>query len=150
MYKIYQIEYGDTIESIADKVGSTPDEILKINGFFDYPDLIVGNLIIVPKKDDSYFVYYKVKPGESIYSIAKEFDVDFDTIMLINGLNKDDYIYPNQEIMIPTKDYRVYVTKRGDSINSVLSNLNIAIEDLMNDNDKILLMEDQLIVSKKR
>ena len=31
MYKIYQIEYGDTIERIANKVGTNSENIKKIN-----------------------------------------------------------------------------------------------------------------------
>ena len=32
MYKVYQVENGDTIDIIANKVGSLPSEIISING----------------------------------------------------------------------------------------------------------------------
>ena len=113
MYKIYQIEYGDTIEGIANKTGTTASNIKSINGFTSDDNLVVGSLMIVPDMQEKIFQSYIVKQGDSIYSIARSFDVDPDTLLLLNGLNKSDYIYPNQEITIPMKNVVVYVTKQG-------------------------------------
>ena len=104
MYKIYQVEYGDTIDIIASKTGSTPNTIKNINGFNGDGDLVVGSLIIVPKEENQAFQTYKIKQGDSIYSIARKYNVDPETLLLLNGLNKDEYIYPNQELMVPNSD----------------------------------------------
>ena len=70
MYRIYQVEYGDTIDSIAKKVGTSSDNIRNINGLNSNSDLVVGSLIIVPKEESQIFETYKVKKGDSIYSIS--------------------------------------------------------------------------------
>jgi len=109
MYSIYQVEYGDTIDIIAKKSGTTSENIKNINGINSDMDLMVGSLVIIPKKTDNYFENYVVKAGDSIYSIARMYNTNPDTLLLLNGLNKDDYIYPNQEIIVPLNGVVVYV-----------------------------------------
>ena len=149
MYRIYQVEYGDTIDNIAEKTGTTPTNIKNINGINDNNDLIVGSLIIVPKVEQQLFEKYTVKTGDSIYSISKMYGSDPNTLLLLNGLTKDEYIYPNQEIIVPKQDIVVYVTKQGDTLDMITKNLQIDINTLNNENEKIYVQEDQLIVHKK-
>ena len=149
MYKIYQLDYGDTIDIIAGKTGTTRDNIKNINGFNNDGDLVVGSLIIVPNKNDMVFENYKVKQGDSIYSIARLYNVDPSTLLLLNGLNKNEYIYPNQEIIVPLKGVSIYVTKQGDTIDGILNNLGIDANALNRQNKRIFGMEDQLIINKK-
>ena len=75
MYSIYQVEYGDTIDIIAKKSGTTPENIKNINGINSDMDLMVGGLVIIPKKTDTYFENYVVKVGDSIYSIARMYTI---------------------------------------------------------------------------
>lgn len=149
MYRIYQVEYGDTLDKIANKVGSSPDDIKTINGFNSDADLIVGSLIVVPKEENQVFSSYKVKKGDSIYSISKMFDISPDTLLLINGLNKDEYIYPGQDLMIPNSNYVVYVTKDGDTLDAIIKKFRMDANTLNSENERIFVMPDQLIVHKK-
>lgn len=149
MYKIYQVEYGDTIDIIAMKTGTTPDNIKNINGLNSDEDLVVGSLIIVPRGENQIFQTYTVKAGDTVYSISRMYGVDPDTILLLNGLNKSDYIYPNQELTIPNSDVVLYVTKNGDTIDFITNNLGIDANTLSQENNKIFVVEDQLIVHKK-
>ena len=148
MYKIYQIEYGDTIDIIADKTGTTAQNIKDINGFTGNDDLVVGGLMIVPRKENLLFEKYIVKHGDSIYSISREYNVNPDILLLLNGLKKDEYIYPNQEIMVPSRNINVYVTREGDTIDTILENFGIDANTLDSENDKLYLVEDQLIIHK--
>ena len=149
MYKIYQVEYGDTLDVIAGKTGSTRETIKNINGFNSDSDLVVGSLIIVPKEENQVFQTYKVKRGDSIYSIARAYNVDPSTLLLINGLNKDDMIYPDQELTIPKSGVVVYVTRQGDTIGAIVNNLGIDANTLNKENQRIFVVEDQLVVHKK-
>ena len=148
MYKIYQVEYKDTLQSIASMVGTTVEELININGFDGDEELVAGNLMIVPNNKNNIFEKYTVNNGETIYSIAKMYNLDPETLLLINGLNKNDFIYPNQQIMVPSGNYNIYITKEGDTLNKVLSVLNIDINSLLKDNEKILLLDNQLILSR--
>lgn len=149
MYRIYQVEYGDTINSIATKTGTTANNIKNINGINSDSDLVVGSLIIVPKEENQLFEKYIVKKGDSIYSIAKAYNVDPSTLLLLNGLNKNDYIYPNQEITVPKNGVVVYVTKEGDTVDGIINNLGIDANTFNRENERIFVLGDQLVVHKK-
>lgn len=147
MYKIYQVEMGETLASIADKLGTNVDTLKKINGINKDVMLMPGSYLIVPAVDDR-FIKYIVKKGDSIYSISQKNNVDPSLIIKINGLNENDYIYPNQEILIPNKEYKFYITKDGDTLTTVADELKENVIDLLNKNESIYLLKDQLIIYK--
>jgi len=149
MYKIYQVEYGDTINKVATKTNTTAENIKNINGINSDADLVVGSLIIVPNESERVFENYKVKQGDSIYSIARTYNVDPDTLLLLNGLKKNEYIYPNQELIVPLSGVNIYVTREGDTIDGIITNLGIDANTLNKQNKRIFVMEDQLIINKK-
>lgn len=147
MFKIYQVEDGETLESIADKVSTDVENLRRINGINGNVMIRPGSFLIVPTVDDR-FIRYKVEKGDSIYSISSKYGVDPDLVLRLNGLNKDDYIYPEQEILIPNNDYKFYVTKKDDTLSTVSEKLKENIIDILNNNETLFLSEDQLIIYK--
>ncbi len=148
MYSIYQIQVGDTLDTIANKVGTTKQILLTINGITD-SNLIPGNFIVIPMNVNLPFTTYVVKKGDNIYEIARNYGVEYETLLEINGLGKDDYIYPEQEIIIPNKDFNIYVTKENDSLALVAQKLGAEQTDIIRDNATIYLLPEQLILYKK-
>ncbi len=148
MYSIYQIQVGDTLDTIANKVGTTKQILLTINGITD-TNLIPGNYIVIPMNVNLPFTTYTVKKGDNVYEIAREYGVDYETLLEINGLNKDDYIYPEQEIIIPNQNFNVYVTRDNDSLATVAAKLGASQVDLIRDNATIYLLPEQLILYRK-
>lgn len=57
-------------------------------------------------------VIYYVKPGDTLWRIAKEYRSTIDSIKEINEMN-DDNIYPGQQLIIPKKVYRVALDTIG-------------------------------------
>lgn len=96
---------------------------------------------------NDYFNYYKIKSGDTLYDLSKKYEIDLDLLSKINGIYKNSYIYPNQTLMIPKENVKVYITKKEDTLDKVSKKLNISIEDMINDNN-IYLLEDQLIIYK--
>lgn len=148
MYDIYTIQNGDTIESIANKYNVTPYILYQLNGFSPDYVLIVGNNIIVPKMSSVYFDYYTIKKGDNLYNIASKYNINYDILALINGLDPDDYIYPNQVIAVPKNGVKYYVTKESDTLIDISNKLNANINDILNQNNNLYLLSDQLIVYK--
>lgn len=147
MYRVYQIQSNDTLQSIATMLNIDVDILKRLNGIKNDVNLIPGSFLIIPVTDDR-FTKYIVKKGDTIYSIATTYDVDPNLVLRINGLNKEDYIYPNQEIIIPSKNYKFYMTEDGDTIESVLNKLQIDYNNLLSNNDEIFLTDNQLIIYK--
>ena len=144
MYSVYQVNFGDTLDSIANNFGISREELIglnNLNGTITY-----GDFIVVPT-NGSNFMQYVIEKGDTIYSIADRFNVSVDSILNINGLNKNDYIYPGDVIMIPKSGVGTYIVKEGDTILDItkLGELN----DIINMNEKIYLLPNQLIMYTK-
>ena len=146
MYMIYSVRYGDTLDSIANNFNITVDEIKKINGMQLNQDVMMGDQIILPRNQKDYLQSYVVITGDTLYDIARRHNVDVNTLLLLNGLNQNDFLYPGQEIVIPVSNSKVYITKSGDTLDKILESNNISIEELMRRNKNIYLLEEQMII----
>ena len=146
MYEIYMIEDGDTLDIIATKTGTSVDNLREINKKIN---IMPGEYIIVPASNNDYFEMYTVEQGDNMYKIALEFGVDVNTLMLLNGLNKDDYIYPNQQLIVPKGMVDIYITKQGDTFDTLVNGLNTDYENIIDQNRKIMLVPDQLVVIRR-
>ena len=145
---IFEIE-GEDINSIAKKFLTKESVLMEINNI-PFPDYFrEGKEIIVPINKEKYFEYYTIKKGDSLYKIARENNVNPELLALLNGLDPDDYIYPNQEIMLPKNNYSYYVTAEGDTIDLILKKINVDKNTFMKQNETIYLMPGQLLVKKK-
>ena len=144
MYDIYLILPGDTLNSIAQKYNTSTQIIRELNpnSTFD-----IGTNIVVPKYTN-YFDTYKIDKGDTLYEIARKYNTDYNLLALLNGLNVQDYIYPNNTILVPKKDIKYYITKENDTLNKVNKLLESNLNNLINQNNNIYLKEGQLIVYK--
>lgn len=147
MYEIYTIKFGDNLNSIINKYNTNMEELLKINGIIDLNDLKEGMQIIVPANSSSYpYFYYTVKKGDTINKIANMYGITNDLLTKINGLEDNDYIYPNQTLIIPKEGISLYLTNGDDTVNSILEKTGISLEELIKNNENIYLREDQILV----
>ena len=53
--------------------------------------------------DTEDYTYYTVNKGDTLYSISKKFNVNPKLVSELNGLKVEEYIYPNQTLIIPKK-----------------------------------------------
>lgn len=99
--------------------------------------------------NNTYYDYYTIEKGDTLYKIGKEYNINPKLLATLNGLDMDDYIYPGQVLLVPKNEYSYYITKEGDTIDSVANTLGISKENLLNENETIYLMEGQMIVKNK-
>lgn len=149
MYNLYRIQGGETLDSLAEKFGTTVENLKVINNLDD-SFLLDRDEIIVPETSKKYFEYYRVKKGDNIYDIARRYNINPELLASLNGLNFSDYIYPDQLIMIPKPNFSYYITKEGDTLDSVSNVLGINRDKLLRENDIIYLLEGQLLVKETR
>ena len=100
------------------------------------------------KPNNDYFQYYTIQKGDSLYQVARKYNVNASLLAILNGLNLNDYIYPEQVIMIPKDNYAYYITKEGDTLGLVAETFNTNTSNLIKYNPTIYLQEGQLIVNK--
>jgi len=140
------VKPGDDLNKIASFFNVTPDFLEKIN--INTNNLYPGMQIIVPSTSNGYMVY-KVKKGDTLYGIANEYGVELKNLLYLNGLNETDFIYPDQEILIPQKDLEIYMTIENDTLGMVAKKLNASIKDIVNQNATIYLEVGQPILYKR-
>lgn len=150
MYEIYTVKEQDTLDKIANQYNTTVGVLAQINGFEQEYVLLPGNKIIVPVTRKQPYQYYTVKKGDNMYEIAKKNNIDYNLLLQLNGLEKDDYIYPNQTIMLPNKGLNVYLTQNNDTLGEVLKKLNVSLEELIKENDKIYLLPNQILIFREK
>ena len=104
----YVVQSGDSLYSIAQRYGVTPDAIAAANGLADVPYLVVGQTLLIPAKE----LAYRVKPGDSVYAIARRYGLTVDDIARANNLSAPYQLQPGMTLRIPVpeKNYGVIET----------------------------------------
>ncbi len=91
---------GETLSSIAARYGVSRGQLMNLNGINDDSDLSPGqNLIIRKPETVTSLQYHTVKPGETLYSIAKRYGVNISKLRELNNLNNRS-LTPGQRIII--------------------------------------------------
>ena len=89
---MYTVQVGDSLYSIARKYNTTVNDIVNLN-YLKSNNLSVGQVLRIPetyfKQDEMTmpnYISYTVKPGDTLYSIARDNGVSVDTIISDNVL----------------------------------------------------------------
>ena len=77
---------------------------------------------------------YTVVGGDTVYSIAKRFNVTANTIIWENGLNKYGFIKLGQELVILPITGITYEIKKYDTIGKIANKYNVSEEEIMKTN----------------
>jgi peptidoglycan DL-endopeptidase LytE len=104
--------------------------------------------------------HYKVKNGDTLYSISKKFNVSVNEIKKDNNLQKSS-IKPNQVLKIAQKgsskslavkksNSSYYMAKKGDTLSKIAQKNHIPLKKLMalNDNSKTIRAGQKIVLAK--
>ena len=145
MQETYTVKAGDTLYGISNQFGVSVTELAELNGIKG-SNLPIGTVLKIPSdtgtNPDTMFMY-KVKSGDTLYSIASKYGTTVDKIKSLNYL-KDNNLSIGQVIRIPetfTKEedmvppnYINYTVKKGDSLYSIAKSNGISVDTLKQDN----------------
>ena len=84
---IYIVKSGDSLYSIARKYNTTVDELMKLNNLSSNI-LSINQVLKVPSNNTSDITYI-VKSGDSLYSIARKYQITVDDIKKYNNLTSN-------------------------------------------------------------
>jgi len=143
-YIIYNIKKGDNLYSIAKNYNITLDELIKFNEQ-GTTLLKIGEQLLIPVKNNNSNLTYVVKPGDTLYNIAKRFNISVDSLKNINNLTNNLLKIGDQLLIPETKDFKTYVVRTNDTLESIATRFNIEINDLKRTNN---LLTNDIIVGQ--
>lgn len=150
MFERYEIKKGDTLSDIANRFKTSKDILVDINNLGSQDSLRVGTDIVIPKNSENYFNYYTISKGDTLYGIARLYNINPELLASMNGLSLEDYIYAGQEIIIPKSGYSYYITKEGDTLDTSARMFKVSKENLLSNNPTIYLLAGQILVNKTK
>ena len=139
-YLIYTIKKGDNLYSIAKNYNITLEELINFNQQGSTL-LHIGEQLLIPiNNQTNNNIQYIIKPGDTLYNIAKRYNTNVDEIKRINNLNTN-MLKIGETILIPgTSNYQTYVIRTNDTLEGIALKYNTTIEDIMKANN--LLTDD--------
>ena len=138
---IYTVQKGDNLYSIALKYGLTVDELKEINNLTSNSLSIGQQLYITDETKNNEVISdeitYIVQKGDSLWSIAKKYNITVNELKEYNNL-PDNTLSINQKLLIPqTENYETYTVKSGDSLYSIAKEKKVTINELKEINNLI-------------
>lgn len=107
------------LTQLARCYGTTVADIQAANNYA-CPDLIhpgyviditnPGNAGSITINDQPCFAYYTVQQGDTLYSIATMYGIDYQWLARINAIYNYDYVYAGQQLVIPNPVDAVFTT----------------------------------------
>ncbi len=154
----YTVHPGDTLDSIALKYGVSLNTLEQDNHLSSYSLINVGEKLLIPGNGSNNLVrpvnlqkkYITVKPGMTLWSIAKTYNISLQTIKNINNINNSDIhvgekIYLasnyrnnlNADTKFDTKNINInkklieYKVKFGDSLYAIAAKYHSSVKSIM-------------------
>ena len=166
-YINYTVKKGDTLYSIARNNNVDVTTIVKDNSIKGN-NLTIGQILRIRIPSDSNIVEdecfgpdytppttstpstnYTVKKGDSLYSIAKQYNTTVSAITSINNLSNNN-LQIGQVLKIPsTSTTNTYTVKSGESLYSIAKKFNTTVDDIKRKNNltsNLLSVGQKLII----
>ena len=80
-------------------------------------------------------IKYKVKRGDSLFSIAQKFNTSIDAIITANRLKNAYYLQINRILYVPNTSGIFYTVKRGDNLSRIASKHHSRVNEIADIND---------------
>ncbi len=108
--QIYKVRKGDSFWTIARRFKMSHKKLASLNGLSSGDTLSIGQTLVISKNNtqnnpitserNTNIISYKVKSGDSLYTISKQFKVSVNDLKRWNRLNLKKYLKPGQELKV--------------------------------------------------
>ncbi len=133
----YIVKSGDSLWSIGKKFGLSVNQLKDLNNL-SYDNLSVGQKLLIKdtSSSDDVGVYYTVSTGDTLYGIAKKYDLSVDELKKINNLITNDLsvgqklLVGGMEEVLENSEYDTYIVKSGDNLYSIARKYGTTVDNL--------------------
>ena len=168
----YQVKPGDNLSSIAQKNNTSVKTLKDLNGLSN-DHLNIGQTLKMPgyvnatEHEKSFFATlnknqqrrryqtYKVKSGDSLWTIAKKFNVSTNQLISWNGMHKDSVLRIGHTLKVWPNGHNSYASnkttyevKSGDSLYTIAKKFKVKVDQITTWNSlskKALIKPGQLL-----
>ena len=128
---LYTVKRGDTLYSIASRFNTTVQAIKTLNNLTSN-NLSIGQTLQIPStipEEPSTQDEYIVERGDTLYSIARKFNVSVNDLIEYNNL-PTTILTPGQSLRIPRvgPSNVTYIVKRGDTLYSIANSYGTTVD----------------------
>ena len=131
------VKSGETLWSIAKKYNTTVDKLKDINNLSSNI-LTINQVLQLPTGNISDITTYTVKKGDTLYSIAKKFNLTVNELKSINNLTTDILsigqvlnVKPSNVDIPKIEEDIIYTVKKGDTLYAISRKYNIPVSEII-------------------
>jgi len=99
--RYWRVQPGDTLYLIALRLGTTVEELKRLNPGVDPNNLQIGQLICLPEQRCPSGVYWIVAPGDTLYRIAQAVGTSVEKLLELNPYIDPYNLQVGQTICLP-------------------------------------------------
>lgn len=97
---VWIVQPGDTLSEIAKFCGVAAEDLAAVNGLGDSDRIKEGQVLLLPGPYLRETVTYTVQSGDTLYGIALRYGLTVQELVLLNGLNNPNALYPGLTLTI--------------------------------------------------
>jgi LysM repeat protein len=127
----YVVKSGDTLWSIAKNNGLTVNELKSLNNLTSN-SLSIGQVLKLSSAATTTTDYYIVKSGDTLYSIAKKYNLSVNELKSLNNLTSN-ILTIGQKLKVSqdtTDDYVYYTVKSGDNLYKIANQYGVTVDEI--------------------
>ena len=128
----YVVKKGDSLWSIAIANGLTVDELKSLNNLSSNV-LHVGDALLISSADstgdDGNDNYYVVKSGDTLWSIARKYNLSVNELKALNNLSSN-VLSVGQRLIVGKESSNDYVVSAGDTLWAIARKFNVSVDDI--------------------
>lgn len=117
----YTVQPGDTLSAIANKYGTTYQNLAAINGIGDPNQIWPGQVLKVTGTASQESTYY-VQAGDTLSAIANKFGTTVSNLVSLNHISNPNVIYVGQKIYVGEASQgqsNAYTVQAGDTLSGI-------------------------------
>lgn len=128
----YVVKKGDSLWSIARANGLTVDELKSLNNLSSNV-LHVGDTLLISSADGTDDVsndtYYVVKSGDTLWSIARKYNLSVNELKSLNNLSSN-VLSVGQRLIVGKESSNDYVVSAGDTLWAIARKFNVSADEI--------------------
>nr|WP_282706858.1 LysM peptidoglycan-binding domain-containing protein [Natroniella acetigena] len=148
---VYTVQNGDTLYEISEKVDLPVEIIIDQNDISSPTNIYIGQRLVVTI-DFNYgdssgsYIYHTIITGESLWSIAQQYDVTVEELIELNEIESSYDLYVCQKLILPSEEqedesteiapqYFVYTVQEDEEINDIANTFGVSVSEILDTND---------------